>query len=49
MGGGPHGQDELTRPSQKVQFNKDGGGQAARFSGKVTRRQPVTNVGSVKV
>jgi hypothetical protein len=40
---GLYGQDELTRPSQSVLFNKDGDWQVAGFGEKLTRCQPITN------
>jgi hypothetical protein len=38
------GQDELTRPSWNVQFNKERDRQVVRFTEKLTRCQPITNV-----
>jgi hypothetical protein len=35
VGGGPQGQDKLTRPFQNVLFDKDVVRQVARFNGKI--------------
>jgi hypothetical protein len=38
------GQDELTRPSWNVQFDKERDRQVDEFSKKLTQYQPITNV-----
>jgi hypothetical protein len=44
VAGRPQGQEELTRPSPNVPFDKDRDGQVAGFSEKLTRCHPITNV-----
>jgi hypothetical protein len=43
VGGGPQGQDKLTRSSWNAQFYKEGDRQMAEFREKLTRHQPVTS------
>jgi hypothetical protein len=44
VGSGPHGQDELTSPSQNVHFNKERDRRVVGFNEKLTRYQPITKI-----
>jgi hypothetical protein len=42
--GNLQGQDELTRPSWNVQFNKERDRQVIKFNEKLTSHQPFSNI-----